>query len=411
MGTRPAANGQTNVSTGHADLDRLLGGGVPLGSLTIILEDGWSHNHITLMRYFLAEGAACGHSLRLCTARKREGGLENLIPCQAMTRSRKAGAEEQHQDSNIKEEVQLRIAWQYEKYLKKKDSKGVPARDIDSRMHPVLGSSRNLHASRGASVAGKQWCHTYDLTKPCGADALENVPNSIYAIEDQDMHSRKHLACSCSEFVASLGAEHGDSSSKGEATREDTDSPAILGDQYASGAQRGLLRPNQIGRFAVESLGDIAYGFGIACERSGMEVVRSLIHIHAAVQTSSCAAMVTIPGNVLDPSTVIRVQHIADAVIVLEAATDYNDMVRLAPDPQSIVGLLRIRKLPALGTFLRHSPKVPLHFVRTRRRSLHLTQVEIDPDAEADDDSGIVSASAAAVVCGGPSTEKHHLDF
>lgn len=48
------------ISSGHPDLDRLLGGGLPLGSLLLLLEDSWSGHHATLLRYFLAEGAACG---------------------------------------------------------------------------------------------------------------------------------------------------------------------------------------------------------------------------------------------------------------------------------------------------------------------------------------------------------------
>ena len=48
------------MSSGHPDLDRLLGGGLPLGSLLLLLDDGWSGHAATLARYFLGEGAACG---------------------------------------------------------------------------------------------------------------------------------------------------------------------------------------------------------------------------------------------------------------------------------------------------------------------------------------------------------------
>jgi elongator complex protein 4 len=71
-GTRPGLHGQTLISSGHPDLDRLLGGGVPLGSLLLLLEDGWSGHHATLIRYFLAEGAACGQvRLDPCTGGRR----------------------------------------------------------------------------------------------------------------------------------------------------------------------------------------------------------------------------------------------------------------------------------------------------------------------------------------------------
>lgn len=68
-GTRPGLHGQTLLSSGHPDLDRLLGGGLPLGSLLLLLEDGWSQHHATLLRYFLAEGAACGQVRYVCVLR------------------------------------------------------------------------------------------------------------------------------------------------------------------------------------------------------------------------------------------------------------------------------------------------------------------------------------------------------
>lgn len=63
-GTRAGLHGQTLVSTGHADLDRVLGGGLPLGTLLVVLEDAASPHADTLLRCFAAEGVACGHQAR-----------------------------------------------------------------------------------------------------------------------------------------------------------------------------------------------------------------------------------------------------------------------------------------------------------------------------------------------------------
>ena len=63
VGTRPGLHGQTLISTGHADLDRLLGGGLPLGCLLLVLEDAWTPHGTTLLKCFAAEGAAWGHRL------------------------------------------------------------------------------------------------------------------------------------------------------------------------------------------------------------------------------------------------------------------------------------------------------------------------------------------------------------
>lgn len=87
-GTRPWVNGQTLTSTGNRDLDGacawwfmfseglhsygpyvfwsysltgIVGGGLCLGTITVIEEDRFSDYALTLARYFLAQGVAAGH--------------------------------------------------------------------------------------------------------------------------------------------------------------------------------------------------------------------------------------------------------------------------------------------------------------------------------------------------------------
>jgi hypothetical protein len=67
LGTRPGLNGQVLISTGVAGIDRLLGGGLPLGSVLLIIEDSHSQQHLNLLKCFLAEGVCCKHSLALIT--------------------------------------------------------------------------------------------------------------------------------------------------------------------------------------------------------------------------------------------------------------------------------------------------------------------------------------------------------
>lgn len=55
-GTRAGPQGQSLVSTGLADLDQILGGGLALGTLTLICEDVLSPHHLSLLGYFIAEG-------------------------------------------------------------------------------------------------------------------------------------------------------------------------------------------------------------------------------------------------------------------------------------------------------------------------------------------------------------------
>jgi elongator complex protein 4 len=84
LGTRPGLHGQVLISSGLAGIDRLLGGGLPLGCVLLVIEDAHSQQHLNLLRCFLAEGVCCKHSLALLTAQQLDAdGLAALLPDQA----------------------------------------------------------------------------------------------------------------------------------------------------------------------------------------------------------------------------------------------------------------------------------------------------------------------------------------
>lgn len=60
VGTRPGPHGVPVVSSGHADLDKMYGGGIPLGTLNLVSEDGWTSHHRYILQYFVSEGLAAG---------------------------------------------------------------------------------------------------------------------------------------------------------------------------------------------------------------------------------------------------------------------------------------------------------------------------------------------------------------
>jgi elongator complex protein 4 len=96
IGTRPGLNGQVLVSTGVAGIDRLLGGGLPLGSVLLIIEDSHSQQHLNLLKCFLAEGFCCKHSLALVTGEHLDvDGLATFLPDQAKSSSSSSTANTQ----------------------------------------------------------------------------------------------------------------------------------------------------------------------------------------------------------------------------------------------------------------------------------------------------------------------------
>ena len=82
FGLRPGLSGQTLVSTGLADFDKLLGGGLPLTTVTLLLEDSYTQHHSTLLKYFLAEGAANHQALHWSAGYKAHASEARTLPQQ-----------------------------------------------------------------------------------------------------------------------------------------------------------------------------------------------------------------------------------------------------------------------------------------------------------------------------------------
>ncbi len=143
LGTKAGLQGETLISTGLADFDNLIGGGIPLGSLVLILEDAWTPHGSTLLRYFVAEGAACGHTTHWAAASRP---LPSALPQIAKPRSRSSRkvrhfeeqinphthsysacntpntvlhAQDNEKEASEQESPQLRIAWQYRRYIQR----------------------------------------------------------------------------------------------------------------------------------------------------------------------------------------------------------------------------------------------------------------------------------------------------
>jgi hypothetical protein len=92
VGTRPGLHGQTLISCGLADVDKALGGGLPLGCIWVVLEDYHSQQHLSLLRYFLAEGLACQHATCWITPRPSAAAAAAVIPQQSTSGAEQAAA-------------------------------------------------------------------------------------------------------------------------------------------------------------------------------------------------------------------------------------------------------------------------------------------------------------------------------
>jgi hypothetical protein len=132
-GMKPSVNtGLGLVSCGSRELDDVLGGGLALGTVTLLEGDSFSNYSDTLLLYALAEGVSHRHATLLVTASALTARrwLQALPYNQHVGRASGSGGIGSGGGSGGEtvaasgEKSELSIAWQYEKYLKPKGNYG-----------------------------------------------------------------------------------------------------------------------------------------------------------------------------------------------------------------------------------------------------------------------------------------------
>ncbi|CAG0918451.1 unnamed protein product [Notodromas monacha] len=129
---------QLVVSTGIVSLDTIIGGGFPVGSLTIIEEDILGAHSDVMLRYFLAEGLI--HEHRLMLACKDDDPMKTLTMLPRPVNLDQVTEEIQHGG----DPSSMRIAWRYE------------------NITPQFDQMRQRSQQRGG--------HDFDLSLPVGPE-------------------------------------------------------------------------------------------------------------------------------------------------------------------------------------------------------------------------------------------------
>lgn len=220
-GTKRWIEGVLFVSSGHAVIDKILGGGVPLGTSILIEEDVMTGDHArTLARLFAAEGVACGHHTVVAGGDGRKdlseflpdlpfnasrGSVDFAAVAAGLTRKIGDNAEgnvDEEGDEEIGETAEaaeveessedpdgdgLKIAWQYKKYLVEKST---AANDKSS------GSS-------GTSTRG--YCHTFDLNRRIPKAVLDASPCSVLDVINSDPFPHANILAGADRNESSYG--------------------------------------------------------------------------------------------------------------------------------------------------------------------------------------------------------------
>lgn len=106
------------ISSGIQSLDDLLGGGIFLGTITMIKQDRWSDYTLLVLKYFLAQGASCGHQGLIISLDSDPNEIKNGL--MGLTKSKKSETVN-HRDIRTSTRQlgelrndQMKIAWRYQ---------------------------------------------------------------------------------------------------------------------------------------------------------------------------------------------------------------------------------------------------------------------------------------------------------
>ncbi|KAF7145364.1 hypothetical protein RHSIM_Rhsim04G0113300 [Rhododendron simsii] len=183
-GLKCGPNGTIFVSSGIPDLDKILGGGFPLGSLVMVMEDIEAPHHMLLLRNFMSQGLVHHQPLLYASPSSEPKSFLGTLPSPVLSKDDKS------RDHDPEQEKGLRIAWQYRKYFGE--------------------HQQNMEGPRDGKP---EYCTDFDLRKPLERRFLSG--QRIDCVSLAGSPSLDTFRDRCSTFLAQLPRYDGNLTSAG----------------------------------------------------------------------------------------------------------------------------------------------------------------------------------------------------
>ncbi|XP_039605515.1 elongator complex protein 4 [Polypterus senegalus] len=375
-GTRPSfQNGQLLVSTGTTSLDYVIGGGLAVGTLMLIEEDVFdSYSHM-LLKYFLAEGIVCSHSVLIASAGEHPDDILQGLPAPVLDDvPKEIGKINQRRENDVSEESQdsMKIAWRYQNQPK---------------VQTVLAAS-------------SRFGHYYDASKQMSAETFESAEYYPFYLP-----AEVHLKYSVSSnihigYIKLLRF--------------------IQGVIHKEGFDRACpqSKTRNILRIGIHSLGSVLWGDDICCKDDPLYVyslTKFLYGLRGLLRTSLSVCMVTVPSHLIQNKTIMgRVTNLCDTVIGIKSFNgsekDANDLYK------DYHGLVCVKKIPCLNSLICELPDSRDLAFKLKRKQFTIERLHLPPDlsdtvSRLNKQDLAESSKLLRMGCGAAATGKKHLDF
>ncbi|XP_034239962.1 elongator complex protein 4 [Thrips palmi] len=334
QGTRQSVqNAQILASSGVPSLDHVLGNGLPVGTILLIEEDVFGTFAKLMLKYFLAEGAACDHPLFLASRDIVPKSLMKDLPLPIKSDSGSGSSQ------GAKVEDPMTIAWRYQ-------------------------NMRQVQSAPGSSNSGTQLGHNFDLTQTISPEDLDSCDFTLWSgPEENDLPVGGFINPDYG-FLLSRIQKH------------------LLDGQF--GVQDEPSK-HSILRLAIHSLGSPLW-VNSSCGQSldatiKKDLPRFLLCLRSLLRESYALAMVTVPCHLFqDPAIQRLCEYQSDMALKFEsfAGSSYETN----PVFKEYHGLLHVRKLGPINTLATPVPESLDLAFKLRRRKFVIEKLHLPPELQ-----------------------------
>jgi len=365
---------------------------VGVGTLLLIEEDVRTTHARTLLKYFAAEGLACGQHVVFVSGDPGASSLVHTLPSSVELLPQEEDAEKQHQED-------LKVAWQYQKYLKEGDA-GLPRPPTKKAAKGTQASARRAGLTRTSSRKLKPFCHTYDLSRPMKTSDVADL-----------LAKGKLEVCDAIQFQPEEGFIPG---AKYRHFFHSLRKSLVLSGGIPDGKQKEL----SVTRIAINSLGSPSWLSGDQEDAEARYLVQFLHVLKGLLRSSLAVCTITIPSHLFAPSLLVKLRHIADGVVALHSFKGSGDVAGEAFKDYS--GLFYLRKLPRLNSLVwSYVPDALTFLFQMRRRTFRIEEIHLPPEIDRSNATGDTKPSGAPLSGGnvdllcapGPTNQARPLDF
>ncbi|KAK5582909.1 hypothetical protein RB653_004498 [Dictyostelium firmibasis] len=333
-------NSNLLTSTGLSDLDDIIGGGIPIGSILMIEEDINSSYYMFLLKYFLAEGVLQQQGLFFSSLIGIDPfEILNKLPAR-ITKEEEIEADKNdnisnNNNSNNKQPTdELKIAWRYQQYVSNELSK---------------------QQQQSTTSMNQTFCHSYDFTRKM----------NVQSMNPELIHTLSH-----------------DAQSQAEGTSPYRNLFLEIQNLVYKYNKEAAANPDQtrVLRLCIQS-------FSSPLWSNDEEGVIEFLHaLKGLLRSSVCTCVISVPTYIYSSAFVKKIAHLCDTVVSINS---FSGLGGETPEQfAEYLGLFNIRKIARLNTLsLSFHPDMLTYVFKMKRRKMCIETIHLPPESSRAGDS------------------------